>query len=228
VRARGLLAEARAAGQTNLDLSLAREVLACAGLRYNGSATVKNADEAVAAAEKIGFPVVVKVVSPDVLHKSDVGGVVLDCIHGTAVREACAGIAERVEHHQPGASITGFTIEEQVSGTEIIVGMSRDPGFGPLMMVGMGGIFVEVYKDVAFRLIPLERRDALDMIGEIQAQPLLDGARGRPVLDRGELAEVLARVSNLVDALPEIRELDLNPFVITPDGLVAIDGRVII
>jgi len=106
--------------------------------------------------------------------------------------------------------------------------MSRDPDFGPLLMVGMGGVFVEVYEDVAFRLVPLTRRDALDMIDEVRAQPLLDGARGRPVLDRAELAEILIRVSELVQAAPEIEELDLNPLVITEDGLVAIDARVVV
>jgi acetyl coenzyme A synthetase (ADP forming)-like protein len=227
-RARQLRAKAREAGQSNLDLALAREVLICAGVRYNGSGTAVDADEATAVAEKIGYPVVIKLISPDVVHKSDVGGVVLDVVGADGVREACTSIRERVESHQPGARITGFTVEEQVSGTEIIVGMSRDPGFGPLIMVGMGGVFVEVYKDVSFRLVPMDERDALDMMGEIKAQPLLDGARGRPVLDRGELAEVLRRVSNFVEALPEIKELDLNPLVITPDGLVAIDARVII
>jgi hypothetical protein len=183
--------------------------------------------EAVQMAEEMGFPVVIKVISPDVLHKSDVGGVVLGVMDTEGVREACAGIRERIEKAQPGARIDGFTVEQQVSGTEIIVGMSRDPDFGPLLMVGMGGIFVEVYKDVAFRLAPLTRRDALEMIEEIQAQPLLDGARERPVLDRPELAEVLVRISDLVEAVPEINELDVNPFVITDDGLVAIDARVI-
>ena len=112
--------------------------------------------------------------------------------------------------------------------TEVIIGMSSDPGFGPMMMVGMGGIFVEVYKDVAFRLVPLTRIDALDMIGEIRAQPLLKGARNRPVLDRAELAEVCLRISDLVEACPDIEELDLNPLVITTGGLVAIDARVIV
>ncbi len=115
-----------------------------------------------------------------------------------------------------------------MSGTEVIVGTSKDPDFGAMLMVGMGGVFVEVYQDVAFRLAPLERRGALDMIGEIRARPLLDGARGRPVLDRGELAELLLRVSDLVEAVPEIEEVDLDPLGITPDGLVAIDARVIV
>src|SRR5690606_39174936 len=137
-----------------------------------------------------------------------------DVVGDDGVREACASIRANVAKAQPGARIDGFTVEEQVKGTEIIVGMSRDPQFGPMMMVGMGGVFVEVYKDVAFRLVPMTRRHALDMIAEIRAQPLLDGARKRPVLDRAELAEVLLRISNLVEACPEIRELDLNPLVI--------------
>jgi len=227
-RATAALAKARELGQNNLDLSLASEVLKAAGLRYNGSGTGANEDEAVKVAAEIGYPVVLKLISPDVIHKSDVGGVVLDIVDADGVRAACATIREKVEAHQPGARIDGFTIEEQVKGTEIIVGMSRDPDFGPLLMVGMGGVFVEVYKDVAFRLVPLTHRDALDMIDEIRAQPLLDGARNRPVLDRGELAEAIIRISNLVTAHPEIVEVDVNPLVITNDGLVCIDARVII
>jgi acetyltransferase len=226
-RAARVVQDARASGQTNLDLARGREVLAAAGLRYNKSGTAADDDDAVRLAAEIGFPVVLKVVSADVLHKSDVGGVVLNVIDADAVREACARIRASIAQHQPGARIDGFTVEEMISGTEIIVGMSRDPGFGPLMMVGIGGIFVEVYKDVAFRLIPLSRTDALEMLAEIKAQPLLDGARNRPALDRGELAEVLLWVSRLVEAVPAIAELDINPLVITRTGLVAIDARVI-
>ncbi|MGE0708142.1 MAG: acetate--CoA ligase family protein [Planctomycetota bacterium] len=222
------LATAAAAGHENLDLALAREVLEAAGLRYNRSATARDEDEAVARAPEVGFPVVIKLISPDVVHKSDAGGVVLNVVDTEGARAACARIRSRIAETHPGARIEGFTIEEQVSGTEIIVGMTRDPGFGPLFMVGMGGVFVEVYKDVAFRLAPLSRRDALDMIGEIKGQPLLDGARSSPVLDREELAEVLLRVAALVEAFPRIRELDVNPLVITRDrGLVCIDARVI-
>jgi acetyltransferase len=226
-KARELVLDAKKAGQTNLDLARARDVLAAAGLRYNESGTAKDDEEAARIADKIGYPVVLKVVSPDVLHKSDVGGVELDVVGADAVREACHRIRNRIAKHQPDARIDGFTVEEQVKGTEIIVGMSRDPDFGPILMVGMGGIFVEVYKDVAFRLLPLTRRDALDMIGEIEAQPLLDGARKRPKLDRLELAEILLRISALVEAAPEIKEIDLNPLVITEKGLVAIHARVI-
>jgi acetyltransferase len=227
-RARQVVREARALGQTNLDLARARDVLEAAGIRYNRSVNATDVEQAVAAAGEIGYPVVLKAISPDIVHKSDVGAIELDVVGEDGVRRACTAIRERVASHQPDASITGFTVEEQVSGTEIIVGVSRDPDFGPLLMVGMGGIFVEVYQDVSFRLVPLTRRDALAMIGEIRAQPLLDGARGRPLLDRGELAEILLRVSHLVDAVPEIREIDVNPLVITEKGLVAIDARVVI
>ena len=226
-RAKQVVADAKKAGQKNLDLGRARDVLAAAGLRYNRSGVAANEDEAVELADDIGYPVVLKVVSPDVLHKSDVGGVVLDVIDGGSVREACAAIRAKIAEHQPGARIDGFTVEQQVKGTEIIVGMSRDRDFGPLLMVGMGGIFVEVYKDVTFRLVPIDRASAFDMIAEIEAQPLLDGARKRPKLNRGELVEVLLRISQLVDACPDIAELDVNPLVITEHGLVAIDARVI-
>ena len=145
-RAKELLAEARVEGQRNLDLTRATEVMKCVGLRYNRSATASGEDEAVRHAAEIGYPVVIKLISPDVVHKSDVGGVVLDVIDETGVRDACASIRERVEEHQPGARMSGFTIEEQVSGTEVIVGMSRDPDFGRLLMVGRGGVFVEVYR----------------------------------------------------------------------------------
>ena len=222
-----LVAAAVEAGHENLPLDAARQVLAAAGIRYNRSATAGDEEEAVRLAGEIGYPVVVKVISPDVIHKSDLGGVVLGVADADGVRRACRGIVERVGERQPGARIGGFTIEQMVSGTEIIVGVSRDPDFGPLLMVGMGGIFVEVYEDVAFRLLPLTRRDALAAIGEIEAQALFDGARNRPRLDRGELAELLLRVSALVEALPEIAELDVNPLVITEQGLVAIDARVI-
>ena len=227
-RARRQVLGAKDAGQTNLSLDRARAVLAAAGIRYNRSGTAADEGEAVRLAEEIGYPVVLKVVSPDVRHKSDVGGVVLGVIDADGVREACRSIVRRVGEHQPEARLDGFTVEQQVSGTEIIVGMSRDPDFGPLLMVGMGGIFVEVYKDVAFRLVPLSRLDARAMIDEIEAQPLLDGARGRPRLDRDELAEILLRVSALIEAVPEIAELDVNPLVITEEGLVAIDARVIV
>jgi acetyl coenzyme A synthetase (ADP forming)-like protein len=227
-RARQRLAEAMARGQTNLDLELARGVLEAAGVRYNRSGRASDEEHAVRVARQLGYPVVLKLISPDVVHKSDAGGVVLDVASDAQVREACGLIKERVLAHHPEARITGFTVEEQVKGTEIIVGVFHDDGFGPLLMVGMGGVFVEVYRDVSFRLLPIERKSALAMMDEIKAQALLDGARGRPMLDREELAEVLVRISRLVEELPEVAEIDVNPLVLTERGLIAIDARVIV
>lgn len=226
--ARAIAEQAARQGHSNLDLDTARRLLESAGIRYNRGGAAEDEGAAVRLADEIGYPVVIKVLSPDVLHKSDAGGVALDVVDANGVRQACARIRAEVGRHLPEARIDGFTVEEQVSGTEIIVGTSRDPDFGPLLMVGMGGVFVEVYKDVSFRLVPLERCDALDMIGEIRAQPLLDGARNRPVLDRAELAELLLRISNLVAQVDAIEELDVNPLVLTDRGLVAIDARVIV
>ncbi len=224
-----LQAGGRPAAGGPLDLAQARALLSAAGVRYNASAVAADADAAVACAERIGYPVALKIVSPEVLHKSDVGAVTLGVHDAAGVRQACVDMQRRVKAAVPQATLRGFSVEEQVEGTELIVGVTRDPDFGPLLMVGIGGIFVEVYRDVAFRLIPLSRRDALDMIGEIRAQKLLDGARGRPKVDRERLADLLLRISDLVKDVPEIAELDINPLVATADkGLVAIDARVIV
>jgi len=226
-RAQQALDRARTAGQINLDLTRAREILQAAGIRYNGAGHGSSIDETVQEADRIGYPVAIKINSPDVLHKSDVGGVVLDVADAGDVRRACKEIVASVQVHQPDARIDGFSVEQQVKGTEIIIGVSRDPTWGPMIMVGMGGIFVEVYKDVSFRLLPISHDDAFEMIGEIDAQPLLDGARGRPSLNRQELAGILCRVSLLIEHTQGIEELDINPLVITGAGLVAIDARVI-
>jgi len=225
--ARQALDRARAEGQINLDLTRAREILQAAGVRYNDAGHGSSIDETAREADRIGYPVAIKINSPDVLHKSDVGGVVLDVVNTDSVRRACKEIIASVRAHQPDASLDGFSVEQQVKGTEIIIGVSLDPTWEPMIMVGIGGIFVEVYKDVSFRLLPISHDDALDMIGEIEAQPLLDGARGRPGLNRQELAGVLCRVSQLIEQTEGIEELDINPLVITDTGLVAIDARVI-
>ena len=151
----------------------------------------------------------------------------MDVADAGDVRRACKEIVASVQVHQSDARIDGFSVEQQVKGTEIIIGVSRNPTWGPMIMVGMGGIFVEIYKDVSFRLLPISHDDAFEMIGEIDAQPLLDGARGRPSLNRQELAGILCRVSLLIEHTQGIEELDINPLVITGAGLVAIDARVI-
>jgi acetyl coenzyme A synthetase (ADP forming)-like protein len=226
---RAQLAPQHAAGGGALDLAQARALLASAGIRYNDAGYARDVDEAVALAGRIGYPVALKLVSPEVIHKTDAGAVALAISDAGMLRQKCEEISNNVKARAPGARLRGFTVEQQVGGTELIVGARRDPDFGALLMVGVGGVLVEVYRDVAFRLAPLSHAEALAMLGEIRAQALLDGVRGLPPVDRDALAAVLVRLGALVEALPEIVEVEINPLVMSAtQGLVAIDARVIV
>jgi acetyltransferase len=226
--ARRAIEPLRASGRRHLDLEQARRILRLAGIPYGATAAAADAEEAVEQAESIGYPVVVKVRSRDVVHKREAGGVVLNVIDADHVRRACALIRERLAERAPDAVLEGFVVEEQVEGAELVIGAFHDPGFGPIVMAGVGGSLVEVLEDVAFRLVPLERLDALEMLDELRTQGLLDGARGAPAVDRRELAELVVRLSDLMEAAPEIAEIDVNPLMITDRGLVATDARVIL
>ncbi|MBI2081600.1 MAG: acetate--CoA ligase family protein [candidate division NC10 bacterium] len=187
----------------------------------------RDAAEAAAAAQAIGFPVALKVVSPDVLHKSDAGGVRLDLRDAGAVRAAFEEVRAAARAVQPSARLAGALVAEMARpGTEVIVGMTRDPQFGPSVMFGLGGIFVEVYRDVAFRIVPLEERDAREMIREVKGLPLLTGFRGRPPGDLDAIARILLRVSRLAEEHAEVAEVDLNPIVVHERGAVVLDARV--
>ncbi|TJY64982.1 hypothetical protein E4T66_01800 [Sinimarinibacterium sp. CAU 1509] len=226
---RAQIAPLQAASGGALDLAQARALLTSAGIHYNAAGHAHDVDEAVAMAERIGYPVALKLVSPEVIHKTDAGAVALGITDAGMLRRKCEEILNNVKEKVPGASLRGFAVEQQISGTELIVGARRDHDFGPLLIVGIGGVFVEVYRDVAFRLVPLSHQDALAMIGEIRAQALLNGIRGFPRVDRDALAAVLVRLAELVTVLPEIAELEINPLVMTAtQGLVAIDARVIL
>jgi len=169
---------------------------------------------------------VLKVASPDILHKSDVGGIVLDLSNADEVRQAYDMIMSRARQHIPDAEIWGALVQQMVeSGREVIVGMKRDPQFGPLMMFGLGGIYVEVLEDVTFRLAPVTAGEAREMTDEIQAAPLLRGVRGEKPADLEAIVEIIQRASQLAIDFPEITELDLNPVVIHHQGGIAIDAR---
>ncbi len=190
---------------------------------------VRDAGEAAAAAEAIGFPVALKVVSPDILHKSEAGGVRLDLRDPGAVRAAFEEILASARAAQAGARVVGALVVEMARpGTEVIVGMTRDPQFGATVIFGLGGIFVEVYRDVAFRIVPLAERDAREMIREVKGLPLLTGFRGRPPGDLEAIARILLRVSRMAGELPEIAEVDLNPIVIYGQGGLLLDARVLL
>ena len=188
----------------------------------------QNAEEAAGIAAGLGFPVVLKVVSPDVLHKSDVGGVLVGLEDSARVREGYSEVVDRVSSVVPGAQIEGLLVCKQApAGLEVIVGALEDETFGPTVMFGLGGIFAEVLRDVSFRVAPLRCRDAQEMVREIQGYPLLSGARGHAPLDVEALVELLLSVSQLVIDRREIRELDLNPVRVYEHGLLALDARII-
>ena len=188
-----------------------------------------SAEEAVKFAEEIGYPVVLKIVSPDVIHKFDVGGVILNLKSAEEVRNAYNQIIENVKKNKPDAKILGVNVQEMAPpSTEVIVGAIKDPQFGPTIMFGLGGIFVEVLKDVTFRIAPITEEDAREMISEIKAYPILKGFRGAPPADTEAIVKILVNVSKLVMEHQEIKELDLNPIMVYRSGAKTVDARIIL
>ncbi|MEW5828024.1 MAG: acetate--CoA ligase family protein, partial [Chloroflexota bacterium] len=186
----------------------------------------RNADEAARLAAELGFPLVMKIASPDILHKSDVGGVMLGLGSAEAIRLAYTQMMERVAAAAPQAKIEGVLLQRMVpDGQEVIVGMVRDPQFGPLMMFGSGGVEVEGLKDVAFALGPLDQAEASDMIRRTWAGRKLKGFRNIPPADEAAVADILVKLSHLAFDHPEISEIEINPLRVLADGAVAIDVR---
>ena len=186
-------------------------------------------DEAAGCAKVVGYPVALKVVSPQVIHKSDAGGVALALNDESQVRESFRRIVESVRRKVPDAKIEGIIVEEMARrGTEVIVGVTKDPQFGPCVMFGLGGIFVELLKDVAFRICPINEYDAREMIGEIRASPVLKGYRDSQPVDSEVIVSILLKVSKIAVENPSIEEMDLNPVIVYPDGAKVVDARVIL
>ena len=223
------VARARAANRTLLSEVESKAALAEAGVRVTAARLARSREEAAELAGAAGFPAALKVVSADVPHKSDVGGVRLGLADRADVLAAHDAIMAAVAAARPDAAIEGVAVQAMAPpGVEVIVGVTADPQFGPVVMFGLGGVMVEVMGDVAFRLVPLGEGDARDMIDEIKGRPALDGARGRPPADVDALAETLERVSAFAAAHPEVRELDLNPVIASPRGAVAADARIVL
>ncbi|MGB9960202.1 MAG: acetate--CoA ligase family protein [Candidatus Bathyarchaeales archaeon] len=189
----------------------------------------KNEVETVEAAGGIGYPVVLKIVSPDIVHKSDVGGVMLNLKNSGEVQNAYRKILENVNAKKKEAKIIGVLVQEMAPpSTEVIVGAVKDPQFGHALMFGLGGVFVEVLKDVTFRIAPITETDAREMITEVKAYPLLKGYRNMPPADLDAITDILLNVSRLVVENPEIKELDLNPIIVYDKGAKAVDARIIL
>ncbi|MXZ88592.1 MAG: acetyl-CoA synthetase [Dehalococcoidia bacterium] len=223
------VSSARAENRTLLSEVEAKAALGDSGVPVTATTLAQTREEAAAQAEAMGYPVALKVVSPNVAHKSDVGGVVLGLESHNEVAEGYDEIIRSVQAAQPSAVIEGVSVQEMASpGVEVIVGMTTDPQFGPVMMFGLGGIMVEVLGDVAFRLAPLGEGDARDMIDEIQGRQVLDGVRGQPPVDIAAIEAMLDRVSEFAAAHPEVAELDLNPVIASPEGAIAVDARIVL
>ena len=214
-----------------LSEGASKSLLEAYGIPIAATREALSADEAAAAAKEIGFPVVLKVLSPDITHKTDVGGIALDLPSEEAVRSAFDRILERAGRRAPGAILRGVTVQPMIKareGFELILGMKKDPTFGAVIMVGMGGIAAEIYGDRALGLPPLNERLARRMLESLVSWPLLEGYRGRPGVNLDHLIEILIRFSYLVADNPEIAELDVNPLLVTSENAIALDARVIL
>ena len=189
----------------------------------------KNEDEAVKTAEQLGYPVVLKIVSPDILHKSDAGGVIVNLRSNAAVRSAYAKILENANKYNPSVRITGVLVQEMApKSTEVIVGAIKDSQFGQTMMFGLGGIFVELLKDVTLKIAPITEAEAVEMITGVKAYPILKGYRNTIPADVDAITAILLNTSRLVMENPEIKELDLNPVMVYEKGATTVDARIIL
>jgi len=206
-----------------------KELLKKAGIPVVEAKLSRSKKEAISISKEMGFPVVLKISSSDVVHKSDSGGVKLGLANATQVGKAYNEIISSVKQAYPEAQIEGVSVQPMApSGVEVIVGMSKDPQFGPVLMFGLGGILVEVLKDVSFRIVPVTARDAREMIREIKGYPLLEGYRGQKPASIPALEKLIVKVSQFVEKNPQLKELDLNPIFAYPDKAVAVDARIIL
>jgi acyl-CoA synthetase (NDP forming) len=190
---------------------------------------IKSEDEIIGLAKEINFPIVMKIVSPDIIHKTDVGGVKIGIKDEKEAKLAYQEIIFKAKKYNKKAKISGVIVYPIVpQGTEIIIGMMKDPHFGPVIMFGLGGIFVEVLKDISFRILPIEERDAREMITEIKGHEILKGVRGETPKDIEAIKNLLMKISQLSIENPEIKEIDLNPIFVFKKGLQVVDARMIL
>ena len=226
---KSILERLKAEGQSILAEVEAKEVLKEAGVPVNPTVMARSREEAVSISKKLGFPVVLKIISSDVLHKTEAGGVRLNLAGPEEVGEAYDSIMAAALDKYPQACIEGVSVQRMIiGGTEVIIGMTKDPQFGPMLMFGLGGILVEVLRDVSFRIVPLTEKDAGEMLSEIKGYPLLRGFRGSAPVDEDALVEVLLKLSGFIDQHPEIEELDINPLFASAGGVIAADARMVL
>jgi acyl-CoA synthetase (NDP forming) len=207
----------------------AKELLAAQGIPVVPTKLARSSSEAVRLAKHLGLPVALKIVSPDVIHKSDVGGVRLHLSSLSQVSKAYGEIIATVRSHLPDAVIDGISVQPMAQpGVEVVVGLTRDRTFGPVVMFGLGGIFIETLNDVAFRVVPLQPKDACAMLRDIRGFPILQGLRGAASTDLAALEDMLLKLSSLAEQRSDIREIDLNPVFAYPTGALAVDARILL
>jgi acyl-CoA synthetase (NDP forming) len=229
MNSQSIIEKAKTVSRTLLNEIESKMLLSEAGIPVIETRLATSKQEAIAISKKVGFPVALKIVSPEITHKSDVGGVKLGLKTSKQVEAAYEEILSAVKQRYPHAIIEGVSVQKMARpGTEVIIGMTKDTQFGPVLMFGLGGILVEILKDVSFRIVPLEKEDAREMIREIKGYPILEGFRGMEPVEVSILEEILLKISRFVDDHPEIKELDLNPIFAYREGAVAVDARVIL
>jgi acetyltransferase len=224
--------KARTENRLTIGDAESRTILHAYGLRIPRSDLAETSEQATLLAGKIGFPVVLKIASPDILHKTDIGGVKVGLQNSEDVRDAFELMVYRAQRYLPEARIWGCLVQEMApsGGLEVLVGMNRDPQFGPLVTFGLGGIYVEILRDVTFRVAPFSCQEAEEMLMQIRAHALLDGVRGQPPMDKTAIVDTLLRISQLVQDFPEIIELDINPLMVyhQGEGALALDMRLVL
>jgi acetyl-CoA synthetase (ADP-forming) len=224
-----IINQARKENRNALLENEAKTILTEYGIPVTKFNLAKNDKEATEYADRIGYPIVLKIVSPDIIHKSDAGGVLINLKTSADVASAYKKIIENVKKYKADAKILGVIVQEMApQSTEVIVGAIKDPQFGQTVMFGLGGIFVELLKDVNFRVAPLNAEEAKEMITQLKAFPLLNGYRNTPLADLDALVRIICNVSRLVMEQPEIKELDLNPIMAYTKGAKAVDARIIL
>jgi acetyl-CoA synthetase (ADP-forming) len=216
-------------GRSSMLLNEAQNVCDLHHIPTPRSYVTLNADEAVLKAKDVGFPVVLKVISPQILHKSDAGGVILDIRSEEELKVEYEKLIAEVGRKEPLAKVVGILVEKMMpTSTEVIVGGIRDRQFGPSIMFGIGGMFTEIYDDVAFRVAPIDEVDALNLIHELKGSKILEGTRGKPPVDLNLIINVLINASNLMMAHDAISQLDLNPVIAYSDSVCAVDSRIVL
>lgn len=224
-----VMEKAREEGRTILTEIESKQLLRSLGISTTEIRLATSEEEAMAMSREIGYPCVLKVSSADITHKSDAGGVKVGLADADQVAQAYRTIMASCRAKFPQAVIEGVTVQNMARpGLEVIIGMATDPQFGPVIMFGLGGVWVEVLKDVSFKIVPLTKADAANAVREIRAARLLEGFRGSEPVDTSALEDILLRVSEFVAQTPQVKEMDLNPVFAYPDGAVAVDARVIL